>query len=241
MGNKSSTSTGSLIDQFNKVAQTAQSQSCAPGSECDKLATSEKLEQQYVEAKTTVATAPATLKKAEKAYYTYTKGTSGYNSIISDSLEKSAGTIVDDIKNKINANIISASNLNSNFASLSMSYGNVYELFQTYMTDVIKLIEKLNEKGIDMVTNDRKTYYETQNNDILIVWYKLWMWLYFILFIIFIIALLFSKTTMSIWSKLLLVILLGAYPYYISYVLSFLYKLGKSIKDLMPNNVYKTL
>lgn len=229
-------------NQINQLlAQSSQALLCGPGTECERTQTSEDLQQKYLAAQTNVQTAPYQEQQAEKSFYTYTQGDAAYNSMKVKRLQSDAEKKSNEIQASFNENVNKAIELNDTLFSLTNNYQNVLELYYNYVEENAILKERIKYQKTDIVTNDRKTYYEIQNYEILKSWYVIWRWIYFILLIGFGIGILLTKSAYSIWAKLGLFALFALYPYFIDYVVFYLLKSGAGFISLLPKNIYTTL
>lgn len=92
-----------------------------------------------------------------------------------------------------------------------------------------------------ITTNDRKSYYESQEYDYLITWNKRLWFFYYITAIILIFILFFSKNTLELNYKIAASVGLIIYPFTISYILIPVVYIFKFIYGLIPKNVYNSL
>jgi len=229
-------------NQINQLLQqTSQSLLCGPGTECEKTRNSEDLQQKYLDSQTNLQTAPYQEKQAEKNYYTYTQGDSAYNDMIRARLVKEAENKTNDILINFNQNVKKATQLNDTLSSLTIDYEHILELYKNYVQENEILNNKIISFGTDLVTSDRKTYYEDQNYDILVSWYSIWRWIYFILLIVFAFGIFLSKSSYSIWAKLGLLGIFILFPYFINYLVFYLLKIVVNLQSLLPKNVYNSL
>ena len=231
-----------MTNQINQLlAQSSQSLLCGPGTECDRTQKTENLQQKYLAAQTNIQSAPYQEEQAEKAYYTYTQGDAAYNAMKAKRLQETAEKKANEIQVSFNENSAKAIELNDTLSSLTKNYQHVTELYQTYVEENAILGQKIQSYRTDVVTSDRKTYYENQNYDIIKTWYSIWRWIYFILLIVFGVGIFLSKSGYSIWAKLGLFALFALYPYVIDYVVLYLLKAGANLGSIIPKNVYTTL
>lgn len=231
-----------MTNQINQMlAQSSQSLLCGPGTECERTKKTEELQQKYLAAQTNIQSASYQEQAAEKAYYTFTQGNAAYNTMNAKRLQSNAEDAVNKLHVSFNENLAKATELNDTLSSLTTNVNYVTELYQSYLKNNNALEKKIDAYGTDLVTSDRKTYYETQNYDILRTWYYIWRWIYFILLVVFAVGIFLSKSGYSIWAKLGLFALFALYPYFIDYVVLYLMKAVANLISLLPKNVYTTL
>jgi hypothetical protein len=226
--------------QLNKLlAQSAEALTCGPS--CQKQKTTDRLKSAYQVAQTNVMTAPVELGQAEKAYITYVDGTAGYNSIMSNTITNQANTVCTNIQNEFNKQIEIATNLITTYNSLYTNYAYVKELYHDYVNENSETREHIGRLNSDVVTADRKTYYESQNYESLTKWYYIFRWIYIILLIAFFIGLFLAESDKSRMYKWTIFILLVLYPVVINYIIVYLLKTWSQLYTLLPKNVYKSL
>jgi len=227
-------------DQINAlIAQSSDALMCGPN--CQKTRKADSLQQTYLNAQANVETAPVQLQTAEQNYYTYTQGTAGYNSIRANAIMQQAAQATDSASATFQNGVDSATSLTATYNSLSSTYQNTFELLQKYLEENVELQDEINEINTDTVTNDRKTYYESQGYDKLKSWYKLFMWIYIFLVAIYVIGIFLAGSSYSFIAKFGILIGLILYPFAINYVVMFVYTSLRRVYDLLPKNAYTTL
>ena len=97
-----------------------------------------------------------------------------------------------------------------------------------------------NRQG-DILTNDRKTYYETDALESLKSWYTFWWYIYYILILVVLLSLLLVPSQLSFMKKSIVFILLVFYPYYINYIMQMITNLYTNIYNSIPTTVYNNL
>ena len=115
------------------------------------------------------------------------------------------------------------------------------ELFKKYSSENQELKLKLRNSRGDILTNDRKTYYETDALNQLQLWYRFWWYIYYILILVFTIALVVSPSQLTMIKKVVIFVLLLFYPYYIDYIVRWVQGIYKNIYNSLPKNVYNDL
>ena len=129
------------------------------------------------------------------------------------------------------------------------SYLNTALINSSYTTELLKgYTEKNSELQLllrnrhgDILTNDRKTYYETDALNSLQSWYKLWWYLYYMLVLVLILALILSPSDLSLIKKIIIGVLFVFYPYFIDYIVRWYIATYTRIYDNLPKNVYNDL
>jgi hypothetical protein len=227
-------------DQINKlVSQSTDALTCGPN--CQKTRTANSLQQTYLNAQANVETAPSQLQEAEKNYYTFTQGTAGYNAVQRTTVTEQAATATNSATTTFQNGVDSATTLTTTYNSLSSTYQNAFELYKKYLEENAELQGEINEINTDTVTNDRKTYYESQGYSKLQSWYTLFKWIYILLLIVYVIGLFLLGSSFSFISKIGILFALILYPFVINYIVMVVYNGLRRVYSLLPKNAYTTL
>ena len=222
---KSTQSVESKIAAANSMAQQA-SAALICGPDCQQRNTEATLKQQYTDASTNIITAPEKLVQAEKNYYTFTGSHGGetYSTFLDGKYQKIADDLKIDINSNFDDNITAATGLNNTYNTLYINYQNIQDRFDNLQQENTDIDNKIKLLASDMVTNDRKSFYEMQGYDNLYGWYKFFLWIYIILVVAFVIACFFVNSGYSNTRKFLILIALIIYPFVIHIVILFLIK-----------------
>jgi hypothetical protein len=211
------------------------------GPDCQKNKTTEELKQKFLDAQTNLQTAPINLENTKKNYYVYSEGLPFYNNMLEEELEQKADTIATLVSENFNSEVSDANVMNNylNTALINSKY--TKELLQNYLekNKILKL--QLKESYGDILTNDRKTYYETDALNTLTFWYKLFWYIYYVLVIMLSLAFIFSPIKLLKIQKIIISVLVIFYPYYIDSIVRWVYGLWKFIASRLPKNVYNNL
>ena len=239
---KSSLLQGQQISQDKITAlleKSAESLMCGPT--CQKLKITEELKQKYLDAQTNLQTAPIKLDQTKKNYYVYSEGTPYYNNMREEELKQKSEKISELLGENFNDELSSALTMNSylNTALINSSY--TTELLKGYTEKNLELQLLLRNRHGDILTNDRKTYYETDALNTLTFWYKLFWYIYYVLVLILILAFIFSTNDFSRTTKIIIGALVIFYTYYIDYIVRWVYGLWKLLISRLPKNVYNNL
>ena len=213
-------------DKINELLEKS-SEAIMCGPSCQKLKVSEELKQKYLDAETNMQTAPIKLEQSKKNYYIYTEGRPYYDSIKEEDLNKKANTISQLLEENFNDEISSAKTMNTYLNTALINSENTKDLLKEYLEKNQLLKIKLRERHGDILTNDRKTYYETDAYDRLVLWYRFFWWIYYIIVLMMILALIFSPVKLSVSEKIIYGVIFIFYPYYI-----------KILKKNFPKNFF---
>jgi hypothetical protein len=220
------------------IAHSNEQLMCGPA--CQKEKNISNLQENYVKAQTNLKTAPQQLEQAKQNYYKALEGQAGYNKMVLDKVTEDAKKVTTSLKTKFDATSKEVENLISVYNTLKSNFNNVNDLSQEYKLENAKMAKTLKKIRGDIITNDRKTYYEQQSIDGLSWWYNWFRIIYIVLVIGFIIVLLFK----SYWwlYKIFIILVVLFYPVYIAplviYILKCIQNLGALI---LPKDVYLSL
>lgn len=227
-------------DQLNKlIAQSAESIACGPT--CQRQKKEASLKASYQAAQTNVITAPAKLTQAEQAYYTYVGGVAGYNAVRGDEITDKATSVCTKIQDEFDKHVDNANNLVTIYTSLYTNYDYVNELYGNYVKENAETRNHIGAINSDVVTSDRKTYYESQSYESLTKWYYIFRWIYILLLLAFFIGILLADSDKSRTYKWVTFLLFVIYPIVIHIIVSYIIKTWNQYYILLPKNVYKSL
>jgi hypothetical protein len=215
------------------LAKSTQALMCGP--DCQKLRTTQKLEQTYLDSQTNMLTAPIQLEEAKKNYYTFSKGESAYNTMLEDELKKKADIIGEEIKKNFLEEVKKATTLNIYYNTDLINSKNTAELYTDFLNKNKEFEKTIKNIHGDILTQDRKIYYETQEYETLEFWYKFFLSVYYILVIIFVLGLIFSPNELKTYQKISILFLLIIYPFIINYIFLFIIAIFNNIKTVFSH------
>ena len=157
---------------------------------------------------------------------------------LKSTVEEISDTITSEFDNKVAQIKTQIDTYNGLFINLE----NVYDLYSKYEKRNKQLLLDLKDETNDVLTNERKTYYEDQGIDSLKFYYY-----YFLLTIYIVCVIMFGffslryPSQFSIMARIGIFILLSILPFISSFILgNFIYLLHE-VYNLLPKNVYKTI
>ena len=230
-----------MVDQVDSaLAESAKSLTCGP--DCQAQENINNLRQIYLDAELNLQTAPTNLSVAEKNYLISTLGEAGYSDYITTKLTVQANQIGDKITSSFEKVANNSKSLSDIYETLYTNYDYLEDLYDNYDTVNVGLKKDINKATGDVVTSDRKTYYETQNNNYLKNWYIVYKFIYIVIIIIFIIFLFVRKSEYSLISRILILIFFILYPIYITQSVFWIWNnVILRIWELLPSNIYKSI
>ena len=223
------------------LEQSAESLMCGPT--CQKIKVSEELKQKYLDAKTNMQTAPIKLEESKKNYYVFTKGEPYYDNMMEEELKKKADKLAELLSESFNEEVANAKTMNSYYNSTLINSHYTKELLSDYLGKNQALKLQLKSNHGDILTNDRKTYYETNALNNLQLWYKFWWYIYYILCLVIVISVLMSPgyKIKELLIKLIKIVFFIFLPYILHWCLGLVYTIYKKIKDSIPISIYNNL
>lgn len=209
---------------------------CGPSCQKDKI--TKELKQKYLDAETNLKTAPDQFKKARMNYYVYSEGETSYNAMQESELKEKAKNIAEQLTTLFNNELTNANTMNSylNTATINSQY--TVDLLNTLLAKNKELAEQLKESHSDIITNDRKTYYENEAIDSLELWYVLFRHAFYFLSIILLITLISMR---KYGNAVIAFLVLLFYPFYINFVVKWLYHTITRLINQWPSNIYNNL
>jgi len=227
------------INKFNALFSEFQSMVTCDGP-CLQQKEADDLKQKMDDAKTNIVTAPSQYQVAEKNYVTFTAGEEAYNELNEKNLNDNADKIIntyqvkfDDTSQEIQAQI-------DTYQGIFINFNNVADLYLKYKKENSELEKDLRKTTNDVITNERKTFYQDQQVDVLKFYY------YYIILIIYcicvfcfgIFSLIYpSKTDWKV--RLATFIGLILLPLVSTWFLGLFIYIVYAIFGLIPKNVYK--
>ena len=210
---------------------------CNP--ECQRKKTAANLKQQYLNAQTNLISAPSQIQTTQKNYVTFTQGKPVYDELIDRELEKKADLIVEQYTIKINEEIKDIKNLIKTYTSLCINFKNSFELLVNYKKENKELLKELKENTNDVLTNERKTYYQDQGIDSLNFFYR---YIFLIIYAIFVICFgIFSfifPSNINWYVRLSIFIGFMILPFISTWILSMIIFIFYKIYEVLPRNVH---
>jgi hypothetical protein len=239
MGNSNGTMTNSVPDVNNFINLVNEGYVCDEA--CQNAKTAESLKQTYQQAKLNAKNAPQELEVASKNYYTFVDGENSYNQQKNNELNDKADKITSVLQNNFNKSLKEAQIFLQSYNGMYLNLTNVIELLNKYLKENKNLEKDINNISSDILTNDRKTYYEDQNIDKLKTFYKWMKYIYIFIVVVYLFCIFLIPPQISIKKEIFIFVLLVLYPFIIHPIFRLLNWIYEKIMSIIPKNVYKTL
>jgi hypothetical protein len=230
---------GSDINRINSMLAQFQSMISCDGP-CQKKKEEERLKQKMIDAETNLQSAPSEFQLAQKNYITYTQGEDAYNELNEEQLRDRANEIAkeyeenyDEFTEKIKTQI-------EVYESIFFNFENVMDLYLKYKKENDELFKQLKNTTSDVLTNERKTFYQDQQVDTLKFYY------YYIILIIYCVCVFcfaifsFIYPSKIDWKiRLAIYILFNLLPFVATWFLGLIIYIFYIMYEIIPKNVYK--
>ena len=222
-----------LLDRANEI------NTC--DTQCQFLKKSAELKEKYTQSIQNKKTSSQQVEEAQQNYIIFTKGQPVYDDVLDDELKKKAlkiGKHIETLLGKETKKIVI--DIHS-FNAILLNYKNLIDLYKKYKVENLRLKKKIKEEGNDILTNERKTFYENQGQTTLDTFFYVLTVLYIVSLVAFLIF------VFAFPSDLKLVLKLGIFAglivfYFVSpYILSFIISILHLIYNAVPKNVHLTV
>jgi hypothetical protein len=214
------------INNVNKLLeQSAKILSC--DTECLKERKINNLKDNYDKAKLNILTAPEELEISAKNYYTYMGGDTAYYDYKEKKYDKEVNKKIKQYEDMFNKEYKYCNNLILQFDTIIKNSENTFLLYDNYINNNKNNKNSLENKYNTIFTNQRKTYYETKQIDIINNRHKILIILYFSLLFIYFIFLLLSKD--KIINIFIITLLFSLYPFVIPSIINTIIKIYNMI------------
>jgi len=227
-------------NDFNKLISQA-SEAIMCDTDCRRQKREENLKQKYLQSQVNLETAPRQMELAQKKYIKFTEGDDAYNEVVEGELKEKAQIIIENFYDNFEEEVNKIKTQIETYNGLLINITNVGDLYKKYKLENIELFNELKEETNDILTNERKTYYEEQNIDRLRFYYSYFMITVYVICLISFGIFSFMNPLKNVgWKGLLgAFIFLIVLPFISTWILSWVIYLAYQIYYLIPKNVYK--
>jgi hypothetical protein len=226
------------MNKFNTLISEA-SDAILCNSECRKQRDADNLKQNYLNSQSNLASASNQVQVAQKKYITFTQGETGYNDLLDNQLQEKAQQITNKFTEYFEKDSQEIKTQIETYQGLLLNFKNVAELYLKYKKENVQLIKDLKNETNDVLTNERKTYYEDQKIDGLKgFYYYILLGIYIICLIGFIVFSLINPSQSNLKIKLATIIGFILLPFFSTWILGNIIYLIYKAYNLLPKNVY---
>ena len=225
------------VNKFNQFLDNA-NQVLSCDSKCQEQKKKNELKKKYLEAKTNLLTAPNQVETSYKNYLTFSKGDSAYNEYRENELQNKAQIVITTFKTNFSDGIQKTKESYDTYSGLLLNFAHIVELYTKLVKENAMLTLALKDKTSDVLTNDRKTYYEDQSIDNLNFYHKIILIIYIIFLIGFAVSIFIFPSASSKKSLLAILVFFIIYPFICVRIFQFLYHIKDIIMGVLPKDVY---
>jgi len=226
------------LDNFNAlVSQASDTLTC--NSECQQQRQASNLKQAYEDSQANLASAASQEQLAQKNYVVFTQGQSAYDNLINNQLQSKSEDLSNQFTQNFNNEVIQTRSQIDTYSGILINFRNIVDLYIQYKEENKELFNELKDTTNDVLTNERKTYYEDQNiNNLKLVYFYFLLVIYIICAVCFIIFYFVYPSNVS-W-KIILSLVIGfiLLPFISSWILSGIIYLLYEVYGILPKNVY---
>jgi hypothetical protein len=225
-----------LEDRINKITNSLHKKPV-----CDEECQANKLKQIYLQSQQNLLTAPQKEQIAYKNYVVFTEGELAYTEQETQQYTLDAEEIEYEIITNFEKTAKQILIAIESYDSLLLNYTNILELYKKYIAENKALIRKLKNNSSDVITNDRKTYYEDQGISSLNFYYNILIVIYIIVVICFGIFAFGYQSSLSVTVKIVIFVIFLILPFISTKILNLIIEFLHKIYDFLPKNSYTTL
>ena len=229
------------LDKFNSmIDQATQAISCGP--DCQNQQTSEQLKQDYLNAQTNLATAPNNVYVSRKNFVVYNEGQPAYDELINTELSEQAQSLSSYYQTNFNSE---NQNINFNidtYSGLLINLINIFDLYLKYKKDNTEMLKQLKDETNDILTNDRKTYYQDEGiNNLNLYYHYFFLLIYIIVVLCYMIYNFIYTSQLSILVRGIIFVLMILLPFFSTWILEKIVFFVHHVYNWLPKNMHKQL
>jgi hypothetical protein len=229
------------LDKFNTMVDQA-TEAITCDSNCQKQRTKNDLKQKYLNAQTNLATAPIQVANAKKNYVIYSQGQTSYDDQVDKELTTKAKELASFYAENFNKESQNVLTDIQTYSGLLTNLKNVFDLYEKYKKENEELQKKIKEESNDILTNERKTYYQDEGiENLKFVYYYFLLTIYVICLIAFAIFNFVYPSQFTLKIRVIMFIVLLLLPFISTWILGKLIMIIYNIYHVLPTNVHKTL
>jgi len=225
------------IDQTNAMLEKANAiLSCGP--DCQDQNNTADLLTKYQNAQVDILNDHEKLGYTATSYYTYAEGPAGAAKFNDQKMQNVAKTIGDEAVAKFNTLKSSTTNMLTTYATEQTNYQHAKDYYDDLKEKNKNLKKKLETVTSFIETNDKKGYYENQQVEHLLWWYRVFWWTFMVLSVVYIICFFLVPSNYSWSNKLMILVGFAAYFFFARYIFIYIFAFFQYMISFIPTNVY---
>jgi hypothetical protein len=228
------------LNKFNELMNQA-NEAISCDDACMQKKKEEELHKQYLEAESNVQTAPQKLTIAKKDYITFTQGQNAYNEYLDNELQNQAVKITKNFESNFNNSVSILDTNIANYSRLLINFNNIVDLYKKYKSENAVMKQKLKTLSSDLITNDRKSFYEDEAIERIKMYYYFLLLIYIFIVVVFFASIFLVDTNVTLSVRVGILILLIVYPFVSFWIYTLITQMINNIYVYLPKNVYTTL
>lgn len=226
------------VNKFNTLISQA-SDAILCNSDCKKQRKTDKLKQDFLNSQSNLASAPSQVQMSEEKYITFTQGKSAYNELLDEQLQEKAEEISNKFIEFFKTDSQEIKTQIETYHGLLLNFKNVVDLYLKYKTENVELVKNLKQESSDILTNERKTYYEDQKiYGLKSFYYYIFLIIYIICFIAFVVFTMLYQPQTDLKKKIATFLGFALLPFLSTRILGSIISLAYKLYNLLPTNVY---
>jgi hypothetical protein len=171
-------------------------------------------------------------------YSTFKK--SCYDNMVESSLKTEAEQTTEKMKDSYDTETSKIKGQLSSYNGLLISFRNLSDLYRKYKKENSDLFKKLKNGTHDILTNERQTYYEDQEIDVLNNYYLYILWIIYIIVVVcFVVFSIIYPSQSSFIVRILILCVFILLPFVSTWILGKIIQLIYWLFGFIPKNVYK--
>lgn len=230
----------SQADHFNTLLDQANERNaCDP--RCQYLKKSAELKEKYMQSIQNKKISSQQIEQEVQECIVYAKGRPVYDDGLNDEFSKKAQEIGKRIETTFGKETKKIITDIHSYNALLINYTNLIDLYKKYKVENHFLKKKIKEEGNDILTNERKTFYEDQGQETLKTIFYVLTVLYIVCLVAFLIFVFAFPSDLKLTSKLGVFAGLIVFYFVSPYILSFIISVGYFVHKILPKNVHLTI
>jgi len=227
------------LNKFNSFLDTA-TQAITCDSKCQHDKRVNNLKDKYSTSISNLNLAEPQYEIARQEYYIAVSGQSGYNEMIEQELNEKADLFTEKFKENYQLEKDKIMSQLETYDGLLINFKNIVDLYKQYKKENIKLFKELKDETNDILTNERKSYYEEQENGYLNLYYYYFLLvIYCIIVICFLVFSIIYPSAVGWKIKVFFGLIFVILPFISTWILGKTIQLLYWLFELLPKNVYK--